>query len=88
MVEKKSPADFKRERPDIISYGPLGRGSEKSIQKFIHRGSSSPSSSRRNTVTVEITVKNAIRFYSKQAGRGSKVNIIFGRSLMVVVTGL
>jgi len=28
-----------RERPDIISYSPLGRGSEKSIQIFIHRGS-------------------------------------------------
>ena len=61
---------------DIISYDPLGRGSMKSIQKFIHRGSTHRNTSRRNTVTVEITGKYVIQIYSKQAGRGSEVNII------------
>ena len=69
-----------RERPDIISYDPLGRGSEKSIQKFIHRGSACRNPSRRITVTVGFTGKDVIHIYSKQAGRGFEMNIISGRS--------
>ena len=74
----------KRERPDIISYDPPGRGSEKSIQNFIHRGSLVSNPSRKNSVTVEFTGKCVIQIYSKQAGRGSRVNIISGRSLWLV----
>ena len=56
------------ERPDIISYDPLGRGSGKSIQKFIHRGSTHRNPSRRIDVTVGFTGKYVIQIYSKQAG--------------------
>ena len=59
---------------------PLGRGSEKFIQIFIHRGSLDPNPSRRINVTFEFTGKCVIQIYSKQAGRGSEVNIISGRS--------